>query len=253
MESHSIQSIAAMANVTLQSKGLYHSMTVFESASIGLATWTKVHQTGIELDAEAELPDAKAISKMWQELLDSVSYVMDSSQELNVGGKWDLHVLFVEYKVFSRSGKYSGVDYENLLLKVIKVLHMLSEQFDELEALIVRARRSETAVYSSLYSSKKRQELVCKQRGLTQWLVSHFRGNRVLLKNQQQLDLTRVAIERTAEVSKYLGEIEMRVKLYKDNIITIHDSIRLEQAQGCRKLRASLCLVFLESIFHSPE
>jgi hypothetical protein len=78
------------------SNGLYHSISAFESASINLATWAKVHQTAIELDANAELPGGKAISKMWKELMANASAVMDSSQELNARGKWDLYVVFVE-------------------------------------------------------------------------------------------------------------------------------------------------------------
>ena len=71
-------------------------MSAFESASINLATWTEVHHTAIELDAKAELPNGKAISKMWNELMADVLLVMDSSQELTARGKWDLYVLFVE-------------------------------------------------------------------------------------------------------------------------------------------------------------
>ncbi|KNZ51950.1 hypothetical protein VP01_3751g3 [Puccinia sorghi] len=44
----------------------------------------------------------------------------------------------------------------------------------------------------------------------------------------------------TVDVSKYLGELEIRVKSYKDNVMAVHatkhyDLIRVEHAQGCRE------------------
>ncbi|KAA1063822.1 hypothetical protein PGTUg99_002316 [Puccinia graminis f. sp. tritici] len=78
------------------SNGLYHSMSVFELSAIGPANWSKALQVGIELEAESELPNGNIISKMWNESLDSVSVVIESSQELNTRGKWELYILFLE-------------------------------------------------------------------------------------------------------------------------------------------------------------
>ncbi|KNZ62261.1 hypothetical protein VP01_1293g2 [Puccinia sorghi] len=213
MHSDVIQCIEAMGNFT--SHYLRYSN----------ATWTTVHRTAIELDAEAEQPNRKTISKMWNKLMTDVLMVMDSSQEMNARGKWDIYVIFVEYKVLSWRKRRSGADYKNLILKVIRSLHILSIQLEDLEALIMRAARLQMGVYSSLYSTKKHQELHSEERGLTQWLVSHLRGNRAFLRDQQGLNLTRVAIEHTVDISKYLGDLEIRVKSYKDNIMTVHVSI----------------------------
>jgi hypothetical protein len=71
-------------------------MSVFESTLISLTAWSKVHQTAIELDAELGIPNGQATSKMWKEMMEDVSLVMSSSQELNARARWDLYVLFVE-------------------------------------------------------------------------------------------------------------------------------------------------------------
>ncbi|KNZ47662.1 hypothetical protein VP01_6242g1, partial [Puccinia sorghi] len=152
MQSDVIQSIEVMGNFTSHylrysnsSNELYQSMSAFGSASLNLATWTTVHRKAIELDAETEQPNGKTISKMWYELMADVLTVMDSSQEMNARGKWDIYVLFVEYKILSRRKRHSGADYENLILKVIRSLPILSIQLEDLEALIMRAARSQMA------------------------------------------------------------------------------------------------------------
>ncbi|POW01357.1 hypothetical protein PSHT_12573 [Puccinia striiformis] len=249
------RSIEAMGNSTCHyfrynngSNGLYHSMSVFESSSVSLVSWSQVLHVAIELEAESELPNGNVISKMWHEMLDGVTLVMDSSQELNTRGKWGLYVLFVEYKVLSRDKKSKGVDYENLLSKIVKMLHISEAQLEELEVSISSARRSTASAQLSLHSTKKQLQLHSEKRGLGRWLVSHFRGDRAFLRRQTGLNLTRIAIERASEVSEYLSGMDTRVKSYKDNIIAVHNSIKIEQAEGCQKSRISFCLVFLESI-----
>ncbi|POW15190.1 hypothetical protein PSTT_02329 [Puccinia striiformis] len=226
---------AAMRNLTARylgydngSNGLYHSMSVFELSSIGPANWSEALQVAVELEAELELPSGNIISKMWNESLDSVSVVIESSQELNTRGKWDLYILFVEYKALSQSKRCKGVDYENLLFKILSVLKTRSTQLEELEGSIISARRSTSAVQLSLYSTKKQLRLDSAQRGLARWLASHFRGDRAVLRRHAGLNLTLIAIKRASEVAEYLSEIEVRVKSYKDNIIAVHVSVSID-------------------------
>ncbi|POW17696.1 hypothetical protein PSTT_00295 [Puccinia striiformis] len=232
------------------SNKLYQSISVFESGSISLANFSEVHQVGIELEAESELQNGKAISTLWNELVDGISLVMDLIQEMSTKGKWDLHTLLVEYTVLSRSKKSKAVDYQTFISKIVRVLHMMTAHFEELEALIINTRRSKAVVQFALYSITKQLQFESEARGLTRWLVSHFRGDRAFLRRQAGIKLTRVALQRASKVSKYLSEIEKQVKYYKDNIIAIHDSMTLEQDAGCRKSRFPFCLVFLESIFN---
>ncbi|POW06313.1 hypothetical protein PSHT_10393 [Puccinia striiformis] len=218
------QPIGAMGNATSHylryingSHRLYQSISVFKSETISPANWSEVHQVGIELEAESELHNGKAISKLWNELLDGVSSVIDSSQEMSTKGRWDHHSLFVE--------KSKGADYENFISKIIRVLHMMSTQLEELESSIISARRSKSVVQLSLYSTKKQLQFDSKSGGLTGWLVSHFRGDRALRRRQAGLNLTRIAIRLASEVSEYLSGIEKLVKSHKDNVIAIHVSI----------------------------
>ncbi|KNF04450.1 hypothetical protein PSTG_02365 [Puccinia striiformis f. sp. tritici PST-78] len=233
--------IGAMGNSTshyLKNKNgsnkLYQSISVFESGSISLANFSEVHQVGIELEAESELQNGKAISTLWNELVDGISLVMDLIQEMSTKG----------------NKKSKAVDYQTFISKIVRVLHMMTAHFEELEALIINTRRSKAVVQFALYSITKQLQFESEARGLTRWLVSHFRGDRAFLRRQAGIKLTRVALQRASEVSKYLSEIEKQVKYYKDNIIAIHDSMTLEQDAGCRKSRFPFCLVFLESIFN---
>ncbi|EFP93701.2 uncharacterized protein PGTG_19670 [Puccinia graminis f. sp. tritici CRL 75-36-700-3] len=232
------RSIGAMDNSTchyLRYSNESNGSSIFKSSQVVLVNWSEVLQVAIELESEPELPNGNVISKMWSDLLDSVSMVMDSSQELNTRGNG------IE------------VDYENLLSKIAQVLRMSSTQLEELEVSLSSARRLTASAHLSLYSTRKQLKLDSEQHGLARWLESHFRGDRAFRRRQVGLNLTHMAIQRANEVSQYLSGMEVWVKWYKDNIITVHNSIKKEQAEGCKKSRVSFCLLFLESIFNNLD